>query len=420
MRNFRFPAALIASVALAALGTACAPAGGPAPRHAPSAAARGPTTPTRPTPAPVQLTLPAPTGQDRIGVVSLHLIDHSRTDPWVPGHQVRQLMISIWYPARRTAGFPATPWMEPGAAAVYERHDHIPAGLITPPVTHGHQNAPVATRPGGRPVVLFSPADRLARTFDTALVEDLASHGYIVVTIDHTHDAGEVEFPGGHVAVGTLPPDSNWNRGLKVNTKATAVRVADTRFVLGQLAALNAGHNPDAEHHRLPRGLASALNLADVGMFGFSMGGATAAGTMLADPRIKAGIDLDGTLYGPVVTKGLNRPFLLISSDGPRGSVDDTWVRFWAHLRGWRLNLRIDGTTHLSFCDLVTLLHQAAPVLHLTPAQLAQRVGTINPGRAIAIERAYILAFFDLQLRHHNTHLLDHPSAAYPEVQFIP
>jgi hypothetical protein len=42
------------------------------------------------------------------------------------------------------------------------------------------------------------------------------------------------------------------------------------------------------------------------------------------------------------------------------------------------------------------------------------------PHRAIAIERAYIRASFDLQLRHHDTGLLDHPTAAYPEMRFIP
>lgn len=37
-----------------------------------------------------------------------------------------------------------------------------------------------------------------------------------------------------------------------------------------------------------------------------SLGGATAAATMRDDPRIKAGIDLDGDLFGPVVTTGLS------------------------------------------------------------------------------------------------------------------
>jgi hypothetical protein len=246
-------------------------------------------------------------------------------------------------------------------------------------------------------------------------VEDLASHGYIVVTIDHPHDAGEVEFPDGHVEVRTTPPDSE-----QVNTEATAVRVADTRFVLNQLEAIDAGHDPDVEHHPVPCGLAGALNLSEVGMFGHSMGGGTAANAMLSDLRIKAGIDLDGTIWGPAATRGLGRPFLLMSAQDNGRNVDPTWASLWAHLRGWRLDLRLAGAEHLSFTDAVTLYPQAAPVLHLTSAQLAGLIGTINGARAISVERAYVGAFFDLQLRHRDTRLLDHPSPAYPEMQFIP
>ena len=101
------------------------------------------------------------------------------------------------------------------------------------------------------------------------------------------------------------------------------------------------------------------------------------------------------------------------SPPATHGFGDTSWAEFWAHLRGRLLYLQIEGTTYLSSCDLVTLLHQAAPVLHFTPAHVTQQFGTINPNRAIAIERAYILAFFDLQLRHHDTHpgvlILDYP-----------
>jgi hypothetical protein len=338
MHKTGFPACLlISSLTLMTPGAAAAPALRPSAVPA----------------APPQLTLPPPTGPDHIGVVSLHLIDRSRTDPWVPGHQVRQLMISIWYPARDTARYPAALWLEPAAAAHFEHNLHVPPGLVRLPVTDGHAGAPVDRQCGGRPVVLFSPADRLDRSVDTALVEDLVSHGYIVVTIDHTHDSGEVEFPDGHLEVSTLPPDSD-----QVNTKAAAVRVADTRFVLNQLAAVNGGRDPDAGHRPLPRGLAGALNLSEVGTFGFSMGGAAAAGAMLDDLRIKAGADLDGTIYGPVVTKGLNRPFLLISAQDNGRNVDSTWASFWAHLRGWRLDLRLKGAEHLAFSDIATLYPQ--------------------------------------------------------------
>src|SRR3954469_24231135 len=60
-------------------------------------------------------TLPRPTGHDRIGVVPLHLVDRSRSDPWVPSHPVRELMVSLWYPARRGHARPVAPWLPPGA-----------------------------------------------------------------------------------------------------------------------------------------------------------------------------------------------------------------------------------------------------------------------------------------------------------------
>jgi Platelet-activating factor acetylhydrolase, isoform II len=411
MPRTRFPVTRLQAAAVSSLCAVFCCAGVPVA----STQAAATTTVAAASAPPLQLTLPAPTGQDRLGVVSLHLIDHARTDPWVPGRQVRQLMISIWYPARDTAGYPLVPWLAPAAASHFAQTEHLPPGLIELPVTDGHAGAPVDRQAGGRPVVLFSPGSGEDRGIDTALVEDLASHGYIVVTIDATHDSGEVEFPDGQVALRTLPPDSD-----QVNTEATAVRVADTRFVLDQLAAIAAGHDPDAEHLPLPSGLAGALNLSEVGMFGHSIGGATTANAMLADPRIKVGIDLDGTIWGPVAGQGLSRPFLLMSAQDNGRDVDPTWARFWSHLRGWRLDLRLTGAEHLSFTDAVTLYQQAAPVLGLTAAQLAQLVGTVNGDRAIAIERAYVRAFFDLELRHRDTGLLDRPSPAYPEVQFIP
>ena len=57
-----------------------------------------------------RLTLPAPTGHRRIGTVSLHLVDPSRPDPWVPSERVRELMIQLWYPAEAVHDYPLAPY----------------------------------------------------------------------------------------------------------------------------------------------------------------------------------------------------------------------------------------------------------------------------------------------------------------------
>ena len=49
----------------------------------------------------LHLRLFAPTGPYAIGTVQLHLVDHSRRDPWT--RRPRELMVSVWYPAAMSA-----------------------------------------------------------------------------------------------------------------------------------------------------------------------------------------------------------------------------------------------------------------------------------------------------------------------------
>jgi predicted dienelactone hydrolase len=364
---------------------------------------------------PLQPVLPAPTGHDRIGVVPLHLVDSTRPDPWVPSQPVRELMVSLWYPAQRVHGYPVAPWLPPGAWARFEQDQGVPPGVLRVPLTHGRVGAPVDRHRGGRPVVLYSPGLGGNRDSGTVLVEELVSRGYVVVTIDHTHDSSAVEFPDGRVETPAMPPFTP-----EVLEKAVAVRVADTRFVLDSLAALNAGVNPDAEHRRLPSGIRGALRLSGVGMFGHSLGGATAAAAMHEDQRIAAGVNLDGTLFGPVVNAGLDRPFMLVAAEGHGRDTDETWAKFWANMRCWRLNLQLIGSAHNSFTDFQALLPQAAVALDLPPKDVRETIGTIDPHRSIVNQRAYLTAFFNTHLRHRDSHLLDRPSPRFPEMQFLP
>jgi alpha-beta hydrolase superfamily lysophospholipase len=395
---------LLALALLLPVGVVGATPASAEPAHAPAPAAQ-----------PLQLTLPTPTGHDRIGVVPLHLVDRSRPDPWVPSQPVRELMVSLWYPTQRVHGYPLAPWLPPAAWARFEQDLGAPAGVLQVPLTHGRVRAPVERSRGGRPVVLYSPGLGGNRDSATVLVEELVSRGFIVATIDHTHDSSEVEFPDGRVETPAIPPLTP-----EILERAVAVRVADTRFVLDKLVALNAGRNPDAEHRRLPAGLRGALRLSRVGMFGHSLGGATAAEAMLEDQRIKAGVNLDGTQFGPVVNAGLDRPFMLVAAQGHSRDTDESWAKFWANLRGWRLNLQLAGSAHNSFTDIQVLVPQAAGVLNLPPDAVNQLIGTIDPHRSIINQRAYLTAFFNLHLRHRDNHLLDHPSARFPEMQFVP
>ena len=363
--------------------------------------------------APLQLTLPAPTGPDQIGTVSLHLVQTGRPDPWVPG-RTRELMISLTYPARHADRYPVAPYMQAGAWQAFEQSISLSSVLV--PQTAAHEGAPVDGRAGGLPVILYSPPSGGDRSFNTVLVQDLASRGYVVVTVDDTYSDGEVEFPNGLVARRILPEDPT----DQLATADVAERDKDVRFVLDELTALDHGANPDAEHRALPDGLRGGLDLNEVGMFGMSEGGATAAATMLDDTRIKAGINLDGSLRGPVVTAGLHRPFMLLSAGDHNRDNDPTWASFWNASSGWKRDFQLLGSVHGTYFDGVVLFPQLAGALGLTPTQLTDDVGTIDTARAITVESAYVDAFFDQHLRHHPERLLNGPSPRFPDMVFVP
>jgi dienelactone hydrolase len=278
------------------------------------------------------------------------------------------------------------------------------------------------------PVILYSPGLEEPRTWETTIVQDLASRGYVVVTIDHTYETSEVEFPDGKVITSRL---TEWvahaeqtHTVLALLKKIVAVRVADVRFVVRELSALNAGKEP------LPRGLAGALNLHRIGMFGVSAGGFTAAQAMYEDPRIKAGIDLDGTIdtplvkdsaaIAPVFSHGLNRPFMFMGDPRTNHYTIPSWRSFWKHTHGWHLDLTLKGASgENSYKDAVPLIPQVARQLGLPGSFVRRDIGSINPNKAVQAEEAYISAFFGRWLRGQPGRLLDGPSPHYPEISFI-
>ncbi|MGW2156863.1 alpha/beta hydrolase family protein [Nonomuraea sp. NPDC001699] len=331
-------------------------------------------------------------------------------------------MISMWYPTWNSGGRPA-PWLPPEAMELYRQQAarSLQTSLddVVFPDTHARQNAPVKGHQRSHSVLLFSPAYRTMREFGTSLVEDLASHGYVVVTIGHTHEAQIIEFPGRRLELSrqpAKPTDDDYALALQV-------RQADTRFVLDALSTLNAKGHLGAEDQHLPSGLKGSLDLSRVGMFGHSLGGATAAETMAQDPRILAGVNLDGSIIGPAAETGLDRPFLLMASAGHGRDNDPSWAQFWSHLRGWHRHLLLHNSGHQTYTDLAPLAQQLIKKLPIpTPvvAALTNDIGMINADRAIAVQRAYLTAFFDLHLRHRDGHLFAKPSSRYPEIEFVP
>jgi dienelactone hydrolase len=345
--------------------------------------------------------LPEPTGPCPAGVTSLYLKDVSRPDPWAPGVNTRELMVSLWYPAMPSGGRRAR-YMTPAESELQLTSRGItgvPPDVLSTTRTNAVTDAAPAGRQRALPLVVFSPGFTNSRSVLTALAEELASHGYVVAGIDHTYESFATAFPGGRVT--TCLARETRRRGQGFWEKVTAGRAADVCFVLNELTG---------EHPAWPG--AGLIDPSRVAMAGHSAGGAAAIAAMLADSRIRAGIDMDGATHAPVPDDGLSRPFLFLGKQsnytpGSEGAVT-TWERDWKLLTGWKRWLLVAGAIHASFTDL---------------ALLADQVGIdtgagLSGARSLDITRAYVRAFFDQHLRSKPQALLEQPSRRYPEVTF--
>jgi len=426
MRSSRLVAASLAGVVVSGLVVSTAlPASAVSASH--TALAGPATAPASSNPAKgVTLTLPAPNGRYATGESTFRLVDDRRPDPWTPSQPYRELMISVFYPAVHTGGRPFTTQFPAGAAATIgtaaEQNFNLPAGLVNWAATRTHSVQDAETAPGRFPVVLYSPGAGDVRDSNVTLVENLASRGYIVVTIDHTGEAPATEFPDGHI-VGNSEVGAEFAQAYKDGTtlafftKLMTARQADIELVLDRLPSLPG---------RLTRG----MDLNRIGMFGHSAGGFTAANVMYTDPRIKAGADMDGTLEYTVVPDGTNlsqvalhglrQPFLLIGSssatDGSDIHREPSWASFWQHQSGWKADITMNDSEHHTLTDYEALLPQLAG--KVSAATLNGDLGLVDPHKAVAADRALVDSFFDRFLKGCDDHLLDGRGASQYPIAF--
>ncbi|MEV6769309.1 hypothetical protein AB0N05_11865 [Nocardia sp. NPDC051030] len=327
-----------------------------------------------------------------MGVTEWHLIDANRADPWEASRR-RELMVQIWYPADDADTSPLASWMPPGGQEeqrYFLAQSGVPSGSWALAPSHSRGDAQARTGGGRFPILLNSPGMDDTTGLSTAQAEDLASHGYVVVAINHTHEAFAVQFPDGRTEHSAVPLDSPPS---VLSDVLLPTRVADTRFVLDQLAAA-AGHSTEAGSE-LPQHLADDLDLTKVGMFGHSLGGSTTAQTMHDDSRIAAGVNLDGPILGSVLSEGLDRPLLMLASDTSPWFGNAGWESNWATNTGLKVPLRIAGTRHMSLTDGQVIVAGLATAGLLSAGMRNEAIGPIDAGRSVDLQRSCLLAYFD-------------------------
>lgn len=346
---------------------------------------------------------PKPTGPYAVGTVSRVMTDPSRSNR----NNIltnSSFMVTIWYPAESRAGVLPEACVESNATLYAYLNERNPS-LVAKFVSHAVPGLPVATNQATYPVLLYSHGGGFRRqNTDKAL--DLASHGYVVVAMEHEWTTASV-FPNGQVLYGS----GNFCSTTKECFQPTVdSAIKDYRFVLVELSRPN-DDDP----------LAGRLDFERLGAFGFSAGAVPVAEFGRIDAGCKAVVLLDPgwLLEAPADLNqfGLQKPFLSMNSTmGPRPPqpASPPYTTDWLHgtlvlftnaiaNAFW---FQIQDASHQSFQDRGSLISEQTRTADPTAISRAQSQ-TI---------RACTLSFFDKYLKNQDDHLLDNPAAIYPNI----
>lgn len=311
-----------------------------------------------------ETSLPAPTGPWAVGR-SIQVWADDAVDPLAPVRgTTRELVVWIWYPAApETAGAPANYLPDDLLAATNRMRGRLIGQVLTRDLskvrTHSHSDVDVSAKQPSYPVLLMRAGASAGVENYSALAEDLASHGFVVVGFNAPYRTSVVTFPDGRVIGRTSDNNPEICVG-RADMAQCAERIlagwtADMAFVLDRVGELSSGATPSRFRDR--------LDVTRVGVFGHSFGGAAAALFCAQDARCKAAVNVDGAPHGRVVEDGLGQPFMFVLSDHTHETDPESLAvlsriqsQYDHLLPAARHRVVISGANHFLFSDDGALL----------------------------------------------------------------
>lgn len=380
---------------------------------------------------------PKPTGPYGIGTMTYHWVDMSRPEIFtVDPNDHRELMAQVWYPAKTASAMPRAPYIQDADVLMpaIGRQLHIPEfvfGHLRYVTTNAVASAPIADDEPDYPVLLYLTGIYGFRSANTFQIEELVSHGYIVVGLDQPGIDPMVRFPDGRQV-----PGLSRDEIIPLNMQSVEPRpkvptlygqpmphgtipyfAQDASFALDKLESLN-----KSDPNRI---LTGRLDIEHIGTFGVSLGGMDAAQASLKDSRLKACLIMDVYMPAEVVEKGLKQPTMFITRNADTMRLEHerngTWEEndieltvatmrsVFKNLPGDGYYVQIPGIFHINFTDV--------PYWSPLMTQIGW-TGPINAQRGFDIINAYSVTFFDKELKGLSSPLLEGQMKQYPKVNF--
>lgn len=336
-----------------------------------------------------------------------HAVGTARLKLRVTGDQRRKrtLLVQLWYPAEQEQ-----------SVSIYARGLSWLSRLLHPAWAPAFHAAPLADATAFPFIAYVHDTD--GRYDDnTFTLANLASHGFILAAIDNPYRNGMLNLGAG-IADALKPTNGAADPLAALSARRIARGVATASALLDALLALKANGSGSAWTRR--------LDLGQVGILGYAMGGAVATEAALVDPRFAVAANLDGSMPGerPMV-KG---PYLLMLSDlsmppphkAPAHAPEDP-SEAPARLAHYRRAqgqaalpeshvIEVAGTRREHFSDRLIFPSRFLSACRQIP----------NVRRIRAIIDSYTVAFFTTYLKAEPHPLMCVRHSPYPEVRFVP
>jgi dienelactone hydrolase len=308
--------------------------------------------------------LPQPSGKWQVGTTDI--------DWDAPNSTYRGIIAKVWYPTEEKSGI-NSPYID--------RIDRVFAdGIIINIVynliflllqristTPAFINAAPIQTPGGLPVVLFSPGFGGVNYLGTFYALEFASHGFMVVGIDHPlsnvgttcMDGFQIKFENYDIAIFKDIPKLERYMGNIMQEQAENMST-----ILDRIVDLNS--IPDSL-------LYQKIDSERIFAAGHSIGGAASFIACGKDRRINKGVDLDGVFIDLELDSAdyMGKELLLINADGEKYKPKDKKMleqynaitannKMWIDRLATKANLEklvFESTNHISFTDLSIFLN---------------------------------------------------------------
>ncbi len=257
------------------------------------------------------------------------------------------------------------------------------------------------------PLVVFSHGAFGYRGSNLSTFQNLASNGYVVCSIDHSYHAFFAQHTDGtrtlvnmdflNDAVGITNCEYDAKTTYDKTHSWLSLRTADMNFVLNSVLAADGG--------LIPASISACIDPERIGLFGHSLGGATAAQLGRERSDVDAVAVIDGTMFGEEVslnpdgTVVLNQtpypvPLLNLyneSHDRDAKQQGATYSNLSASAHAIEAyDVVIAGSGHLNFTDLPLFSPALAGMLG---------TGTVDSRYCIETMNQIVLQFFDHTLK---------------------